>query len=359
MSQERNNKILKVIDRYIGIPVVYLLGKINIKNKNMPENIDNIGLLATAAIGDTIIMSGAVNSLKNKYPNSKIILFCGSSNYEIAKLLDNIDHIEKLNIKNLFKSIDIIRRYKFNLWIDFGPWPRLNSLLSFFSISKYKIGFFTKNQYRHYVYDRWVFHLDTIHEHQNYMNLLKLIDVEDYKLPNVNIEPSLKYNQNKTIVLHLFAGGSKSELKQMAYQKWIEIAKYCIDKGYDIYLTGGPGDFIKLENFLKESTLNMTNLAGKLSIFDTARLLKSSKLVISIDTGIMHLASALNCNLISIHGPTSPDRWGPLGSNSYSIFLNKDCSPCISLGFETNCQNNICIQDIETNKILSIVEKII
>jgi len=76
MASERNNKILKIIDKYIGIPLVFLLG---LRRKNLcpRKNINTIGLLATAAIGDTLIMTGAINSIKKKYQNSQIILFCG------------------------------------------------------------------------------------------------------------------------------------------------------------------------------------------------------------------------------------------------------------------------------------------
>ena len=54
-SQERGSKLLKVFDKYIGIPIVFFLGIFKQK-KQIPTRIDKIGILATAAIGDTIIM---------------------------------------------------------------------------------------------------------------------------------------------------------------------------------------------------------------------------------------------------------------------------------------------------------------
>ena len=357
MKSERNNKILKLLDKTIGIPLVYLLGILRFK-KNIPKNINTIAILATAAIGDTIIMSGVVNSIKKKYPNSKIILFCGASNYEVAKLLSNIDKIEKLPIKNIIKSIEIIRQYKFDIWIDFGPWPRLNALLSHFADALFKIGFKTEKQHRHYIYDDYILHSDYIHEHENYCNLIQLINIEKFEQPNLQLSSHTNFdNLQKYVVLHFFAGGSKADLKQLKDEQWKDIIEYLILKNYQIYLTGALSDYKKLEEFILQCQVSVKNMAGKLSLNETAHLLKTAKLVISIDTGIMHLASALNVNLISIHGPTSPKRWGPLSENSHSIYLDYKCSPCISLGFESHCKDNQCIRLIQVNDIISIIEK--
>jgi len=357
MNQERNNKLLKFIDRYAGIPLVFFLSIFRIKNKRVPDNITNIAILATAAIGDTIIMSGAVNSIKLKYPNSKITLFCGSSNFQAAKLLNNIDKVEKLSIKNIFASQKIIQKYSFDVWIDFGPWPRLNSILTYFAIAKYKIGFNTKNQFKHFVFDNWVLHSDISHEHENYCELLKLIDIKKFEKPKINLKTNNEINDNNYVVMHLFAGGSKADLKHLPLKIWAEIIEYCLDKNYKIYLTGGESDYKRIEEFLSHNNLSIENIAGKFSLQETANIVGKAKLIISIDTGIMHLASALNTNLIAIHGPTSPRRWGPLSANSYSVYINYQCSPCISLGFESSCTNNQCMKIIKSSDIINIIEK--
>lgn len=355
MNKERNNKLLKVIDRYIGIPLVYLLGLKN-KKSNTPKVINNLGILATAAIGDTLIMSGAINSIKKKYPKINITLFCGSSNYEISKLLNNVDKVEQLSIKNVLQSKNIIQQSYYDVWIDFGPWPRLNSILTNFAKSNYKIGFKTKGQYRHFVYDKWIEHSDILHEYENYCNLIKLVNVYEFEKPNLYLNESNENIENDYVVFHLFAGGSKANLKHLPLKKWKELAKYLFNQEYKVYLTGAPNDYKQLENFIDYTNLSIMNMAGKLSLKETAQLLKKSKLVISIDTGIMHLASVLNTPLIAIHGPTKPSRWGPLSSNSYSIYLDMLCSPCISLGFESKCVDNICMQSIKTSDIINIIE---
>jgi heptosyltransferase-3 len=357
MKQERNNKLLKLIDRYIGIPLVFLLSIFRIKNKQDFNNANNIGILATAAIGDTIIMSGAINSIKTKYPNSKITLFCGSSNFQAAKLLNNVDKVEKLSIKNILASKKIIQKYSFDIWIDFGPWPRLNSILTYFAIAKYRIGFNTKNQFKHFVFDKWVLHSDILHEHDNYCELLKLINIKKFEKPKLSLKSNIKSNNENYVVMHLYAGGSKADLKQLPLKIWKEIIEYCLDKNYKIYLTGGKSDYEIIKEFLSNNNISAENIAGKLSLKETASIISKAKLVISIDTGIMHLASALNTNLIAIHGPTSPDRWGPLSTNSYTVYINYECSPCISLGFESSCKNNQCMKLIQLSNIVNIIEK--
>lgn len=355
MSKERNNRLLKILDRYAGIPIIFFLGLFK-SNNHIPSNLKNIGILATAAIGDTLIMSGAINSIKKKYPESKITLYCGASNYEISKLLNNIDNVEKLPIKNVFKAKKILQENTYDIWIDFGPWPRLNAILSYFAKSHYKIGFNTEGQYRHFIYDNFVRHSTIIHEYENYCNLLSLIEINEFEKPNLMLSSFIAKDENY-VVFHLFAGGSKAQLKHLPLEVWDKLANFIIQKGYKIYLTGAPSDFDKIDAFVSSSNNDMVNMAGKLSIEETAQLLDGAKLVVSIDTGIMHLASVLNCNLIAIHGPTSPTRWGPLSDKAHCVYLNKSCSPCISLGFESKCTNNTCMTDISVNNIVRTIEE--
>ena len=143
----------------------------------------------------------------------------------------------------------------------------------------------------------------------------------------------------------------------MSFDQWNEIVSYIFQKGYTVFLTGAPSDFDRIEYFKKNYNSSGYNVAGKFSLKETAQLLNNSKLTISIDTGIMHLASVLNVNLIAIHGPTSPKRWGPLSDNAYTIYLQEPCSPCISLGFESKCVDNVCMKKIKLSSIITIIEQ--
>lgn len=357
-NPERGSKLLKLIDRYVGISLIFLLGLFK-KRRVIPSKIEKVALLKTAAIGDTTLLTAIIKDIEDYDSKIKITLFTGSSNYEFAKLLkkqyQNLEVI-KLPIKNPLKAVKIIRSKQFDVFLDFGPWPRLNAILSCFSKSKYAVGFKTDNQFRHYIYDQFVYHRNDVHELQNYKNILKIIGIEENNLPQINFVKNRVINNIVTI--HMFPGGSRSYLKEWPEEYWIETINYLTKNNKTVYLTGAKVDQNKAKQIIKlcKDKDKIIVTAGKYTLEETIELLSRSKLVISVNTGVMHLASALKCNLIALHGPTSFKRWGPLNSNSISLQSHLECSPCLNLGFEYGCNENRCMKAIDANKVIEAIK---
>lgn len=357
--KERNNNVLRFIDRYFGIPLIFILGFFKKKQSDIPP-IKSIALLKTAAIGDTVLLEAIIRDIKKTFYNVRIVFFVGSSNYEVAKIItegfSNID-VVKLPIKNPLKAILTVRQYDFDVWLDFGAWPRLNALLSFFANAKFKVGFKTENQYRHYIYDVVVEHSKEIHELFNYKHILSKIGIYGANLPQIRVVTNVKKDA-KLIVIHMFPGGSRSYLKEWPESYWVQLINHLTSKGYSIALTGATADrdhALRVYNRCERREL-IEVVAGKLPLKDVTLLLNKSCLVISVNTGIMHLASALNCNLVALHGPTSSKRWGPLNKNSIAISSPLPCSPCLNLGFEYGCNENRCMKAISVKTVIKATE---
>jgi len=358
---ERGSNLLKFIDKYVGIPLIFLLGLFKKKRKK-PNKIERIALLKTAAIGDTTILTAIIKDIKDYDPKIKITLFSGGSNYEFAKLLtkqfSNLEII-KLPIKNSIKAIKLINKQKFDVFLDFGPWPRLNAIFSFFSNSKYTVGFKTKNQYRHFIYDNIVVHSDKVHELENYKNIIRTIGIKKNNLPHINFIKN-NNNINNVIVIHMFPGGSKSYLKEWPEEYWVNLINYLTKTNNLIYLTGAKIDrnrALKIKNLCKEKNKIIVS-AGEFSLEKTIELINNSKLLISVNTGIMHIASALKCNLIVLNGPTSSKRWGPLNENAISLQSSLECSPCLNLGFEYGCNEDKCMKHIKIKDVINAIKQL-
>ncbi len=355
---ERGNPVLKIVDRYIGIPVIFALGLL--RNKNFSKGIAfrNLAFLQTAAIGDTVLSSSLVQDFKKTVPDSRITFFTGASNYEIARLIPDIDKVVKLPIKNPVKAVKLIRNEgSFDLWVDCGPWPRLNAIFSLFSRAKLKVGFQTENQFRHFGYDVVAQHSSLRHEIENYRALVRATGVAvTAGLPSLTISENRK--ETKKIAIHMFPGGSRSYLKEWPDDNWIDLIGRLAHDGFDIILTGSSVNRDRA-GAVRESV----KAKDRISIFagadlrTTTQMLASSQLVISVDTGVMHIASALGCDLIALHGPTSPSRWGPLNSNAVPLYSGKDCSPCLSLGFESRCTDPQCMKEISVDAVYAEAKK--
>jgi len=356
--KERGNKFYRTLDYYIGIPLVFIIGFFRIKRKNIVNNIKSIGLLKTAGIGDTVLLSAIIRDIKYNFPDIKIVLFTGGNNYDAAKIIiDNKTIIEKISFLNLIKSIKVLKKYQFDYFIDFDPWPRINALLSFFSNSRIKIGFKTKKQFRHYIYDVVIEHKNDIHEIENYRNLVRFF-IKNFKfIPEIKVDINKKFNY---AIVHMYAGGINSYLKELDESQYINLIKNILSFFDKVYLTGSKDDQEKVERIKKIlNNKKVVSVAGKADLKGVMKLIAISKVVISVNTGIMHIAAAIGTPLIALHGPTNPKRWGPLSNKAVIIKSNLKCSPCLNLGFEYGCSKNNCMKSISINEIVKRVKELI
>lgn len=344
----RASSCLRFFDRYFGIPLVFFLGLLTRKQK-APRSLNQIALLHTAAIGDTILLSAVIADLQATFPKAQIIFFSGPSNFSAASLIPHIQVIE-IPVINPFRAFSLIRKHQFDLWIDFGQWPRLNAILSYFAKASFKIGFETPGQFRHYVYDQTVLH-QPIHELENFRHLVQLASVSPTHLPSIlplSAEPSSYF------ILHMFAGGSRAKWKQWPQERWIALINWLTLRGFPVLLTGSKQDAKKCEEVRLACQLpdEITVKAGRSSLYETASLIKSARAVISVDTGVMHLAAAIGAPTVALHGPTSPERWGGIGPKVAAVSAAKQTKQSIHLGFEKPSPSDFPMEQISVEQVL-------
>ncbi|MBI2419425.1 MAG: glycosyltransferase family 9 protein [Ignavibacteriales bacterium] len=356
----RGNSFLKSIDRYIGIPLLFMAAKFR-RKKVMPASIKSIAVLLTPAIGDTILLQALLRDIRKCNPEVKITLFCPKAVIETARLMQFSDEIIEIHITRVLKTISVLRKHTFDLLIDAGQWTRLSAFICCFADAGHIRGFETAGQYRHYAFDSTVVHRNDVHEVTNLKRLNWLPVSGAGSLPQITLPKLVKAYPNR-IVIHMKPGGAKPHLKEWPIESWNAVVAYLLSREMDIYFTGSFSDYPAIDKFIATFFAGkLVNVAGTLSIADTASLLKSASLVISVNTGIMHLASALGCNLVVLHGPTNYKRWGPLNSNALSLQSPYHQAPCLNLGFEYNCKDRTgeCMKAISTASVIKAIEKLI
>lgn len=353
-ATDRGRRELHLLDRYFGIPLVFALGAF--RKKSAPPNpIRSIGVLASAAIGDTILLSAVLKDVAQT-TGAKIHLFVGESNAEAAKLFECAEEITVLNVKNPLRAISLIEKETFDVWIDTGQWPRINSVFSFFAKASFKVGFQTPGQFRHFVYDQAIAHSNKVHELENFRSLFRWLNVPLKSLPHLDVQAEEVPGR---IVIHAFAGGSRPYLKEWPENNWVQVINLLLAQGKCVALTGSPSDLSAAERIQSRVSRphSVEILAGKLSLRQTAEVLQSAELVLSVNTGILHLASALGCRVLGVHGPTSVKRWGPIGPQAETLQSTLPCSPCLNLGFDFGCNQNRCMQAILPEEVIGWANK--
>jgi heptosyltransferase I len=196
-------------------------------------------------------------------------------------------------------------------------------------------------------------HSGEVHEVENYRRLLAAAGIPGRHIPTVRA-PHCRQAERR-IVMHVVSGGTAATMKMWPEPYWVALIDHVNSLGIPVVLTGSGRDQEPLENLrnLCQIPSMIENAAGTLTLDETRDLLASSLAVVSVDTGIMHLAAALNCRLLALFGATSPRRWGPLNARAKALSSARDCSPCVSLGLEKGCGTNICMNELTPETVMN------
>ena len=128
--------------------------------------------------------------------------------------------------------------------------------------------------------------------------------------------------------------GAMSHLRRWPKENFTHIIKHLV-KNVDVCvaLIGSRGDLSYTQEFHQQlpKTTQIINLCGKLSIRQLIGLYSRSKLLITNDSGPLHIAAAIGLPTISFFGPETPYLYGPMGSKHHIFYSDLFCSPCLNI----------------------------
>lgn len=351
---ERGSPTLRTLDRYAGVPVVAAAGLVR-RKRTLPREIRRIGVLKAYAIGDTVLLSAIVRDLATALPDAEVVFFSGLDNATTAELLDGVSQVVSVPISRPLRTVRRLRESRVDVLLDFGAWPRIEALETALSGARYTVGFRTPGQRRHYAYDAAVTHSAAVHELENYRRVVEVIGVESRSLPRLDppgkLPPDMLPDRDY-VVLHLWPGGYRSELKEWPLDRWRELAEALAAQDLAVVLTGGRDDFVRAEAFAHECGPPVINAAGRFTIHETLDVLARSRAVVSVNTGTMHLAAAVGAPTVALNGPTSERRWGPLNERTVSVNSTYDGCGYLNLGSEYAGRREDCMLGISVERVL-------
>jgi lipopolysaccharide heptosyltransferase II len=160
----------------------------------------------------------------------------------------------------------------------------------------------------------------------------------------------------QVIACHVSANNGQSKRWPVPY--WATLMDSLISEDHaQIVLTGAPNDLPLIEKITSRMHEQPIVLAGKTSLTQLAALLKRADLLISGDSGPMHMASAVATPLIAIHGPTNPELSGPVSKQATILRSDIWCSPCYEARDTADCRffTTQCMKNIQPAQVLSVV----
>lgn len=279
----------------------------------------NILIIKHGSLGDVVMSFGAIKTIRVNYHNSLIFLLT-QSNYK--KFFNNLPFVNEIltdDRVSIFPSVlnilKIVKNKEIDLVIDLQNSTR-TEIYNFFLKYFRKCKILSSKKFSHYKYKQKKTGVQ--HVTKNHQDQLKVLGINNYFKPDLNwmIKGNIK-TSNKVIII---PGASKSgEYKKWPSQKYAQVAKFLVNKNYEIYLTGSGMDLDTINEII-EICPESKNKINESIIEDFYELCMKSKLIITNDTGPAHIAGLTDKNVIWIANDNKISRsCYPLGNNLHKI----------------------------------------
>jgi len=345
----------------------------------------NILIVKLSAIGDVIHTLPALNAVRNYYPNANITWLVEEDASPLVQghkalnrvLVSKRKHWLKAlrslsflsTIKEVYGFIKALRDTRYDMILDFQALLKSGILIAL-ARGRRKIGFGKGLEHMEFSYIFLNEHVPAvnmeIHALSRGMMLLNAVGIPtnkvEYKLPVSNhdrkkIDELMKqHGINDVKSLIAINPVAKWETKLWSNKKFAELADMLIDRyGMKIVFTGGIKDYSIIQAITSSMKGRAINFAGKTTLTELAALYERAALVISTDTGPMHLAAAMGTHVVALFGPTAPWRTGPYGPGHHVIKAELECSPC----FKRRCETTDCMYQISVMQVFDGVKKML
>ena len=186
-------------------------------------------------------------------------------------------------------------------------------------------------------------------------------------LPETLPNPQLVTNKNKALaslkrlgqkesnskILGLCPGAEYGEAKRWPAEYYAEVANEVLKKGWQVWLFGSDKDMPVTTKINQLTQNKCLDLGGKTKLGEAIDLMALCNTVVSNDSGLMHIAAALNKKLIAIFGSSDPVHTPPMSPNAVIEYLALDCSPCFKRECPLTGDAHLrCLNDVKPQPIV-------
>jgi len=344
MKQSALN-LFKWLDRFFGTPLCYFFGAIS-KLGSCPESkadqVKKIIVVVWIGLGDVILSLPAVLALKKRYPQAQIAYFTTPRGEIVLKGVPEIDKIisydltgKDRGVVGFIKMMKALKQEKFDLAVDLNQRYRLPLLMLYWAKIPYRIGFYVHGQGRSWLLTKSTPYPWNKHEVEAFGQVSKLVDapLENPVLPRLKFPPELTQNEKldkkflsfkKPIIIFHIGTGPALKARQWSAENFARLADMLIkQKQASIILTGSKQEKRLAERVQNLAKHHVTDLTGQTTIPELYNLFEKVDLIISLDTGPLHLAAASGTPTLGLFGASDPQKWGPYGQQHDFIYNSR------------------------------------
>ncbi len=339
-------------------------------------------LIRTDLMGDVVLSLPAVHAMRRAYPQAQIDIMVLPPNVGVIKHDLAISRIVTYDPNiwrrpNAFLTLDSYKKFlglirdlrsaRYDLCLSLaGDWA---SVFAFFSRARRRVGY-RGEAYPFFMTDPVEGKRYRVRQHEvDYIAGLARAaggTVEDaQREPKLTVSEQAREEvkallascgvQEGNLLIAAHAGATNGLAKRWPIPHWAKLADLLMEElGATVVLTGAASDAEIVDAVVGRMRKQPINLVGKTNVPQLAALLERCDLVISGDSGPLHIAGAVGTPVIAIHGPTDPGLSGPVGKEATVLRLGIWCSPCYDASYWAECRffNPVCMTGIMPGEVL-------
>ncbi len=339
----------------------------------IPQNITSVLIIQLAGLGDMVLATPAMHALRQLYPGASISLLANSRSVEIISGCSDIDEVFVLRgIKNLFKTTGFLRGKHYDIVINLARLYSFSGVVKMFVLfwlihGKYWVGRNTDQK-------GFFYHLkvperlnEQKHEVDSKLYIIRALgaEVKEIKFSlNFNsdeeqfVDKFLEnkgMNQGQRLLAINFSTFRPSRNWPNQYYAQLANQLHQETKAKVIFL-GVAKDKNAFAQLKKQLNFTPLDFIGVFTARQLGVFLKKCDLLISPDSGVVHIANALGVPMVVLFGPGEYGRYRPYSKiNTIIINKNAECAPC----FKLRCKNKKCMQSIRPEEVLAAAKQLL
>jgi lipopolysaccharide heptosyltransferase II len=349
---------------------------------NPSRPIRRILVSGSMGIGNAVMLEPLLQALRERFPDAHLAAAARADApsravLEWPGLVDQVIPLRGSSRLALLREAFQLIRGRWDLYV-----VRFNGATYEFVVSAvlgrvpYRLGHVSSGRFRSKV--DWLFNLpvtmgDYDHEVDRYLGLAERLGITpSRRSPRLPLSDAARGESDAVLrqigvradntMIALQPGTSGHQTwKRWPVDHWRSLAARLVQNGFTVVGLGSAGERQLLDDIRGESGLH--NLAGRLSLQASAAVIRRCKLLVSTDSGLMHVAAAVGTPVVGIFGPTDRTRTRPYGEG-HTLLLPAHCrshtSPCLTPDgqLDPSCTWQACMQSIRPEEVLEAVLRV-
>lgn len=320
-----------------------------------PEQVRKVLIIKFFGIGSLVLAEPFFRTARQLFPNAEIHLLTLASNRQIMEMIDGVDHVRFVDLGgHIFQAIwayigcmTWVMRGRFDAVLDMEFYTRASAVVSLASWARVRIGYHAQGIYRGDIQSHRVPFNGYWHVSRNFLSLLEPfggVVGDEEAIPHLHMPKGpggsaqsvldTMGDRERFIVINVNAGELAYERRWFPDRFAALAAKLSNKYSLQCIFIGAPGERDYVEAVVQDATAQgaqARNMAGDLDLASMAQICAQSRLVISNDSGPLHVAAATGVPVVGFFGPETPVLYGPAGKEHLVFHQSISCSPCINV----------------------------